>query len=201
MSFGAVTEFEKQIADFYGAPYAVAVDCATHALELALIHTRASKASCPVHTYLSIPMTFMKLNLDWEFTTHRWINYYSVTSNVIDAAVFWEKDGYVKDTFMCLSFQFKKHLSLSRGGMILCPTLDDYNALKKLSHDGRSPNAESWHHQDIDSIGYHYYMTPEVAQAGLDKLPNAIARPAISWDWLDYPNLTTKTLFKDAKVV
>ena len=31
-----VIEFENRIADFYGSPYAVAIDCCTHALELVL---------------------------------------------------------------------------------------------------------------------------------------------------------------------
>ena len=31
-----VTEFEKKIAEFFGAPYAVATDCCTNALELCL---------------------------------------------------------------------------------------------------------------------------------------------------------------------
>jgi hypothetical protein len=26
-----------------------------------------------------------------------------------------------------------------------------------------------WRDQDIESYGYHYYMTPETAQLGLDK--------------------------------
>ena len=36
MNFETVQEFEKQIAKFYGAPYAVATDCCTHAVELCL---------------------------------------------------------------------------------------------------------------------------------------------------------------------
>ena len=73
---------------------------------------------------------------------------------------------------MCLSFQFQKHLSLGRGGMIL---LDDEKAafdLKKLSYDGREPN-QPWREQNIKSMGYHYYMTPETAAEGLKKLPQA----------------------------
>ena len=36
MSFEAVEQFENQVADFFGAPYAVATDCCTHAVELCL---------------------------------------------------------------------------------------------------------------------------------------------------------------------
>ena len=37
--FEYVSEFESQIAEFFGAPYAVATDSCTHALELCLRHT------------------------------------------------------------------------------------------------------------------------------------------------------------------
>ena len=36
MTFDSVAEFEEKVADFFGAPYAVAVDCCTHAIELCL---------------------------------------------------------------------------------------------------------------------------------------------------------------------
>ena len=34
MSFKIIEKFENEIANFYGAPYAVAVDCCTHAIAL-----------------------------------------------------------------------------------------------------------------------------------------------------------------------
>lgn len=193
--FSQVTTFEKEIAKFYNAPFAVATDCCTHALELSLIYTKSKEAFCPTHTYVSVPMTFMKLGLNWEFNELRWEDYYYINENIIDAAVYWKKDGYVPNTFMCLSFQFKKHLSLGRGGAILCSTEQDYLALKKLSYDGRLPDIP-WAEQNIDSFGYHYYMTPETAQLGLDKLPNRIATEAVTWTWEDYPNLRNMKVFK-----
>ena len=39
---------------------------------------------------------------------------------------------------------------------------DDLNAsiqLKKMSHDGRNPDVP-WREQNINTIGYHYNMTP-----------------------------------------
>ena len=43
MSFKKVQEFENAIAKFFGAPYAVAVDCCTHGLELCLRYTKEKK--------------------------------------------------------------------------------------------------------------------------------------------------------------
>ena len=55
MSFNTVKEFEDIIAEFYGAPYAVAVDCCTHAIELCLRYQKPSEVTFPNRTYISIP--------------------------------------------------------------------------------------------------------------------------------------------------
>jgi dTDP-4-amino-4,6-dideoxygalactose transaminase len=96
---------------------------------------------------------------------------------------------------MSLSFQFKKHLNLVRGGAVLVDNYTDYTALKKMSHDGRIPN-QLWKTQDIDTIGYHYYMPIDTAQMGLDKLPEACARDAVVWTQDDYPYLPDMQVFK-----
>jgi len=41
MSFEVVKEFENKVADFFGAPYGVAVDSCTHGIELALRYARS----------------------------------------------------------------------------------------------------------------------------------------------------------------
>lgn len=193
--FASVEEFESKIAEFYKAPLAVATDCCTHAIELCLRHTNTNAVTIPDHTYVSVPMTAKKLDLDWAWNNDKWEDYYYLHgSNIVDAAVYWKQGGYVPGTYMCLSFQFKKHLSLGRGGAILCETEEDYIALKKMSYDGRLPNTP-WAEQNITSIGYHYYMTPETAQLGISKLPSAIHNPARKWSWQDYPNLTHNGVF------
>lgn len=195
--FKIVHNFEKALAEFYGAPYAVATDCCTHAIELSLRHQNIKSATCPSQTYLSIPFTLIKLNLEWSFIDQSWADYYYLgNTNIVDAAVYWKKDGYIPGTYMCLSFQFQKHLNLTRGGAILVDNYDAYQTLKKMSYDGRLPNI-SWKEQNIDIMGYHYYMTPETAQLGLEKLPEAIARPARQWTSDEYPYLPDLTVFKN----
>lgn len=191
-----VREFEEAIAKYFGAPYAVATDCCTHALELSLRHTNAKQAYCPDSTYISVPFTLMKLNIDFGFIPVSWSKYYHITPVVIDAATLWEKNSYVPDTFMCLSFQFKKPLNLGRGGAILCPTKEDYDQLKKMAYDGRVDD-KPWAEQDINSIGYHYYMTPETAMIGLEKLPHVKADKV--WTWQDYPYLPNMSVFNERK--
>ena len=96
---------------------------------------------------------------------------------------------------MCLSFQYQKHLSLGRGGMILLDNKESYTTLKKMSYDGRIPEVP-WRNQDIDTIGYHYYMTPETAQNGLNKLPTAIETNPRKWVINDWPDLRNMDVFK-----
>jgi dTDP-4-amino-4,6-dideoxygalactose transaminase len=97
---------------------------------------------------------------------------------------------------MCLSFQFKKHLSLGRGGMILLDNKTNYERIKKMSYDGRNMNFSPWGSYDIDTIGYHYYMTPETAALGLQKLEEAKNKPATIWDYTLYPDLSKMSVFK-----
>jgi dTDP-4-amino-4,6-dideoxygalactose transaminase len=195
MNFNTVTEFEKQIAKYFGAPYAVAVDSCTHGIELCLRHTQADHIIVPKNTYLSIPILAHKLWIDLLWKNEDWVDYYYLTENVIDAAVLWKPDSYIPGTFMSISFQYQKHLSLGRGGMILTDSLESAERLKKMSYDGRLPNVP-WRDQDIEIYGYHYYMTPETAQLGLDKLNDAINTKPRQWTVADWPDLTTMKVFK-----
>jgi dTDP-4-amino-4,6-dideoxygalactose transaminase len=186
--FDIVNKFERQIADFFGAPYAVSTDCCTHAIELCLRYKNVTHVTVPKQTYLSVPMTAKKVGATVSWANSRWEEYYCLTSNIYDAAVLWRANSYIPDTYMCLSFQFKKHLSLGRGGAILLSSKQERDDLIKLGYDGRHRDAP-WAEQDINTMGYHYYMTPETAQLGLDKLPDAITSTPKLWTWKDYPNI------------
>lgn len=198
--FDIVDEFEKRIADFFGSPYAVAVDCCTHGLELCLRLSQVQSINVPHRTYLSVPLLAEKLKIKREWKDENWKDYYFLTDTtsrwkIIDAAVLWERNSYIAGTYMCISFQFQKHLSLGRGGVILTDSETSAEELKKMSYDGRIPDVP-WREQNIETIGYHYYMTPETAQKGLDKLPSAIETTPREWVVNDWPDLTQMKVFK-----
>lgn len=193
--FSTVTEFENKIAEFFGAPYAVAVDSCTHGLELCLRLTGANWMTSPRRTYVSVPMLANKLNIGLDWYDWDWDNHYTIAPHIKDAAVLWERNGYISGGFMCLSFQRQKHLSLGRGGMILTDNKEAAEQLKKMSYDGRLPSIP-WRDQDIDTMGYHYYMTPETAALGLSKLPAAIATEPRIWSSEDYPDISKFKVFK-----
>lgn len=197
MSFDNVKKFENKIAEFFGSPYAVAVDCCTHGIELCLRHQNISYIDVPKRTYISVPFLAKKLNIKLKWKDENWQDYYYLTKDfipIIDAAVLWKKDSYVPGTLMCLSFQFKKHLALGRGGCILTDSKELALELKKMSYDGRHPDIP-WREQDIKTMGYHYYMTPETAELGLKKLPNAIKNKPIQWTINDWPDVSKMEVF------
>ncbi len=203
MSFNKIKELEDKIAEFYGSPYAVAVDCCTHGVELCLRYQNISHINVPRQTYISIPFLANKLGIGLKWQDEDWKDYYCINKNFIpvyDAAVLWKKDSYIAGTFMCVSFQFRKHLSLGRGGMILCDNEKDALELKKMTYDGRHPDIP-WREQDISTMGYHYYMTPETAELGLSKLQKAIETEPIQWTIDDWPNVSKMEIFNKKEEV
>ena len=198
MSFEPVRKFENELAKFYGCPYAVAVDSCTHGIELCVRHQGLDKISVPKRTYLSVPFLARKLNIDLEWRDENWDDYYKINDGpkpIYDAAVLWRQNSYIPGSFMCISFQYAKHLSLGRGGVILLDNEKDAVQLKKMSYDGRVPDIP-WREQNIDTYGLHYYMTPEVAETGLQKLPEAIKTKPHKWVVTDWPDLTELEIFK-----
>tara|TARA_R100000315_G_C5227424_1_gene138443 strand:- start:784 stop:1386 length:603 start_codon:yes stop_codon:yes gene_type:complete len=198
--FDLVNTFEKRIANFFGSPYAVAVDCCTHGLELCLRFSKVKSINVPHRTYISVPFLADKLNIQRVWKDENWQEYYYLTDNtsrwkIIDAAVLWRENSYIPGTYMCVSFQFQKHLSLGRGGVILTDSETSAEELKKMSYDGRVPNIP-WREQNIKTMGYHYYMTPETAENGLNKLEQAIKEPPRKWVIQDWPDLTQLEVFK-----
>ena len=190
-----VKELEDKISSWFGAKYGIAVDSCTHGIELCMRLNNVKKLIVPKRTYISIPFLANKLNIPLEWKDENWQDcYYLEKTNIIDAAVLWKKNSYIPHTFMCLSFQFQKHLSLGRGGMILTDNKISARQLKKMSYDGREPDIP-WRDQNISTIGYHYYMTPETAELGLEKLPKAINEKPRVWKIEDWPDLTKLDVF------
>ena len=196
-----IHQFEQTIANFYGSTYGVAVDSCTHALELCMRYEKYDFVEVPTNTYISVPFIMKKIGLKkWRWEDKKWEKYYYIGStNIVDAAVLWEKNSYIPGTYFCLSFQQRKHLPLGRGGMILTDNPTAYYTLKRMSCDGRD-FYRPWRDQDIDIMGYHYYMTPEKASEGLEKFQTAVNKPVRDWSYKDYPYLPDMSVFKHDKV-
>lgn len=195
--FETVKLFENKIAEYFGAPYCISTDSCTHAIELCLRYTKQKVLSVPRHTYISVPFTLIKLDNPVVWEDNPWQDFYTLSgTDIIDAACYWKQNGYIHDSFMCLSFQYKKHLKLGRGGAILCSYKDDYEILSAMRYDGRNILLP-WAQQDIKIVGYHYYMTPENAAEGIQKFNEVKDLPPRKFTYKDYPDLSLMSVFNE----
>lgn len=194
--FEPLFEFERAVAEFWGAKYAVAVDCCTHALELSLRVNPWQIVYCPTNTYISVPMMLEKINRHCQYIERKWTEYYYMTDTVIDAAACWKRDGYVAGKLMCISFGHKKHINVGKGGMILLDDYELYKRLQKIRYDGRSIHSGVMYvDDDVTELGYHYYMTPETAAVGLSIFNQKKDLPAKIVTQADYPDIRKFTYF------
>jgi len=170
--FDIVHEFERVVAKYSGAPYSIATDCCSHAIFLSAIYYKKIHGSCtvkvPKNTYVSAPSQLIHAGFDVEFSDIQWSGVYPIEpTNIIDGAPRFTKDMYIKGTYHCLSFQFKKILSTGRGGMILTDDKDFYDWAQRAVHDGRDMSVP-YEEDTISVLGYHMFMTPEAATLGLE---------------------------------
>jgi dTDP-4-amino-4,6-dideoxygalactose transaminase len=171
MSFDSILKFERALAEFTGAPYAVMTDCCTHAIELCLRYDQVRSCSFTAFTYLSIPMTMHKLGIKYSLENEPWIGEYQFhDTRIWDSARRLEKDMYRKGTMQCLSFGRGKPLHIGRGGAILLDDVEAYDTILAQRYDGRDLTVTPWETQQVFRAGYHYKPTTEEAEQGLAML-------------------------------
>ena len=191
--FKVVRDFEKCVAEYTGAPYAVAVDSCTNALFLCCKYVGVGDVLIPKKTYLSVPMSVIHAGGKVRFWDFGWQGIYQLMPyHIYDAAKRFTSGMYLEGSYMCLSFHIKKILDIGKGGMIL--TDDEVAAawFRKARYEGRS--AKPYHEDDIDMLGYNMYMTPEQAARGLTLMQNM---PLHNDDLLEeYRDLTEFKIFK-----
>lgn len=167
-TFNKIFEFEQQLAEYTGAPYAVMTDCCTHAIEMCLRFDRVKQCQFTAYTYLSIPMTMHKLGIEYQLIDQKWTGEYQfINTRVWDCARRLEPNMYRPNTLMCLSFGHDKPLSIGRGGAILLDDVEEYDKLRQMRYDGRDLIFSPWQSQQEFRVGYHYRPTIEEAEKGL----------------------------------
>ena len=163
-----VDAFEEEVAKLTGSKYAVAVDCCSHGLFLAMKYLGCEgDITIPSRTWVSVPMQIKHAGCNPVFDDLEWSGAYQLKPYPIwDAAVRFTKGMYKPNTLMVLSFQIKKILPIGRGGMILTDSKEAYDWLRKARIDGRNTTA-TYDEDNVDMVGWHFYMTPEDAARGL----------------------------------
>jgi dTDP-4-amino-4,6-dideoxygalactose transaminase len=186
MSFDAIAKFERALGELTGAPYVVMTDCCTHALELCLRYEKPTNCSFTAYTYLSVPMTMRKLNIEYRLIPEEWIGEYQLHGTRIwDSARKLQLGMYRPGQMQCLSFGYSKPLDIGRGGAILLDDRQAYNTLIQQRSDGRDLKISPWETQKVFEVGYHYRPTIEEAVKALELLPTVDQEPK----YVKYPDL------------
>jgi dTDP-4-amino-4,6-dideoxygalactose transaminase len=193
--FLKIKEFEEALSQLTGAPYVVMTDSCTHAIELCLRIDRVQRCFIPARTYLSIPMTMHKLNIDYVYldeTEQTWSGEYNfVYTRIWDSARRLEAGMYQQGQMQCLSFGHTKPLQIGHGGAILLDSKTAYDIMIKQRYDGRDLNTTPWQSQKTFQIGYHYKPAIEDAVRGLELLEQYQSQEPV---FVPYPDLRTITI-------
>lgn len=198
--FEQIDLFEQEIALFTGARYAVATDCCTHAIELAMRYDRVRETKFSAYTYVSVLMVFHKLKINYELLDDRWTGQYRFfQTRIIDSARRFEKNMYQSGTMVCVSFGRGKPLDLARGGALLLDDFDAYEKIVKWRYDGRDLSHAPWQSQSRFPVGFHYKMTPDEAVLGRRKLA-AKDITSNQIDWSGYPDCRKFEIYNDGAV-
>jgi dTDP-4-amino-4,6-dideoxygalactose transaminase len=175
--YDITNEFEEKLAQYTGAKYAVTLDNMSNGLFLALYYEhyvnksiKTDSITIPNRTYPSVPCEIIHagLKVKWEMQPGNNITgaYQLKGSNVWDSALSFTGDMYKPGTHMCVSFTGPyKHFKLSKGGAILTDSHEAYLWFKRARYSGRREC--SYHDDNLDMLGWNFYMMPELAARGL----------------------------------
>jgi dTDP-4-amino-4,6-dideoxygalactose transaminase len=217
-------DFEKELCSYTGAPYAVAVNSCTMALLLATawairnedgvgltdpygpIHPGRPYVEIPKRTYVSVPMSIIHAGAKPVFRDEDWRGAYQLKPYPVwDSARWFRSRLYtglkvgapgkqLKGHMVCVSFHWSKTLGIQQGGAILLDNQEADAWLRRARFDGRTEGVPP-SMDKFTQIGWHCYMSPEVAAEGLmrlsllpqhnDPLPND-----------DYPDLSQMPIFQ-----
>jgi dTDP-4-amino-4,6-dideoxygalactose transaminase len=202
--YDITNEFERRLAEYTGAPYVVTVDNQSNALFLALYYEhyinksiKTDSITIPNRTYPSVPCEIIHAGLKVKFrqVEGRTIkgSYQLEGSNVWDSALSFTTDMYKPNQHMCISFTGPyKHFKLSKGGAILTDNYDANLWFKRARYSGRREC--SYHDDNLDMLGWNFYMMPELAARGLllmGQFYNGEGKPKHNADLeLPYPDLS-----------
>jgi dTDP-4-amino-4,6-dideoxygalactose transaminase len=169
-------EFEEKLGHYTGAKYVVTVDNMSNALFLSLYYEHKvmnrieEVITIPSRTYPSVPCEIIHagLKVNFESVEGKTIKgaYQLKGSNVWDSALRFTADMYKPNSHMCVSFTGPyKHFKLSKGGAILTDDHEAYLWFKRARYSGR--REVSYHDDNLDMLGWNFYMMPELAARGL----------------------------------
>ncbi len=219
--YNIVRDFEKAVGEYTGAPYVVAVNSCTSALMLAVawhlrdqpatnfgpdcIEYRPTAIEIPMRTYVSVPMAIIHAGGWPTFRNEKWQGAYQLKPlPVWDCARRFTEGMYYRseyiglvgnpDSMQCVSFHASKILGDTQGGAILHDNPEADAWLRRARFDGRTEGVAP-KDDTFTQIGYHVYMSPDIAARLLLKL---YSLPKHNDDLPNdqYADLSTMDIFK-----
>jgi dTDP-4-amino-4,6-dideoxygalactose transaminase len=175
--YDITNEFERRLGEYTGAPYVITVDNQSNALFLSLYYEHYVNKSItteyitiPNRTYPSVPCEIIHAGLKVKFKQIKGKtlkgSYQLEGSNIWDSALSFTANMYKPGQHMCISFTGPyKHFKLSKGGAILTDNYEAYLWFRRARYSGRREC--SYHDDNLDMLGWNFYMMPELAARGL----------------------------------
>jgi dTDP-4-amino-4,6-dideoxygalactose transaminase len=194
--FQVVRDFESALCEYTGAPYAVTTSSCTMALLIAVACCRQVTMKPELHpvsvsddrgkrirfeedpfvieipsrTYISVPQSIIHAGCEVAFREESWTGSYQLKPTPVhDCARRFTSGMFIPGQMQCCSFHWSKTLSISQAGCVLHdnPYADEW--LRRARFDGRREGIPP-HLDNFDMIGWHAYLSPELAALGLMKL-------------------------------
>lgn len=223
--FDVVRQFEAALCEYTGAPYAVTTTSCTMALLLAVgWHLRFRHAEdkagmlswagrppveIPKRTYVSVPQSIIHAGGRPTFRDEEWEGWYQLKPLPVWDSARWFTSGMYKGKIpfdplrtihdsaghmVCVSFHWRKTLGIQQGGAILHDDAAADAWLRRARFDGRTEGVAP-KDDALDVIGWHAYMSPEIAADGLVRLAH-LPKHNEPLPNDEYPDLSTMEVFK-----
>lgn len=164
----------------------------------------------PRRTYVSVPMSIIHAGGRPTFRDDEWLGAYQLKPlPVWDSArwfsgdmynqPYWSSAGSIttwgsQHAMVCTSHHWSKTLGIQQGGCILHDDPEADAWLRRARFDGRTEGVDP-KDDKITQIGWHCYMSPEVAAEGLVRL-HFLPKHNAPLKNDQYPNLAEMEIFK-----
>lgn len=202
--FGIVRDFEAALCEYTGAKYAVTTNSCTAALLLSLIwckentksSTKINAVNIPRRTYISVPMCIRHAGFAYvHFRDEGWLGAYRLEPfQLWDSARYFTSGMYIPGSIQCVSFHATKTLCDTQGGAILHDNDEADAWYRRMRFDGRTEGVDPLD-DDFRELGYHCYLSPDVAARLLHKL-SVLPKLNEPLPNSDYPDLSKLSIFK-----
>lgn len=219
--YQVVRDLEAAICEYTGAPYCVTTNSCTMALTLAVAWhiteaRRTGKWTLPMppdieipkRTYVSVPMAIIHAGGRPTFRDENWEGCYQLRPLPVWDCARWFTSGMYGSnaddhtprlwrciqSMMCVSFHASKTLGDTQGGAILHDNPEADAWLRRARFDGRTEGVAP-KDDNFQQIGWHCYMSPDVAARLLLKL-SVLPKHNAPLPNDPYPNLSTMEIFK-----